>query len=94
MAIYCNTLKGNTQYGIDPYCYIPNVRTYVRMYACTVHTSYNLNVTRVCRPQNPHLQISSASSDLKQEFRLTETAAHAYINCPSLFSGKDDAKEK
>ena len=22
-AIYCNTLKGNTQYGIDPYCYIP-----------------------------------------------------------------------
>ena len=22
-AIYCNTLKGNMQYGIDPYCYIP-----------------------------------------------------------------------
>ena len=40
------------------------------------------------------LQISSASSDLKQEFRPAETAAHAYINCPSLFSGKDDAKEK
>ena len=40
------------------------------------------------------LQISSASSDLKQEFCPAETAAHAYINCPSLFSGKDDAKEK
>ena len=24
MAIYCNTLKGNMQYGIDLYCYISN----------------------------------------------------------------------
>ena len=23
MAIYCNTLKHNTQYGIDPYCFTP-----------------------------------------------------------------------
>ena len=23
-AIYCNTLKGNMQYGINPYCCIPN----------------------------------------------------------------------
>ena len=23
MAIHCNTLKDNMQYGIDPYCYIP-----------------------------------------------------------------------
>ena len=33
MAIYCNTLKGNMQYGIDPYCYIPN--TYVHQHTCT-----------------------------------------------------------
>ena len=25
MAIYCNTLNHNTQYGIDPYCFTPNV---------------------------------------------------------------------
>ena len=24
MAIYCNTLKCNTQYGIDPYCFTPS----------------------------------------------------------------------
>ena len=24
MAIYCNTLEGNTQYGDDPYCFTPN----------------------------------------------------------------------
>ena len=24
MAIYCNTLKHNTQYGIDPYCFTPS----------------------------------------------------------------------
>ena len=24
MAIYCNTLKHNTQYSIDPYCFTPN----------------------------------------------------------------------
>ena len=27
MAIYCNTLKHNTQYGIDLYCFTPN--TYI-----------------------------------------------------------------
>ena len=26
---YCNTLKHNTQYGIDPYYFTPNVHTYV-----------------------------------------------------------------
>ena len=31
MAIYCNTLKGNTQYGIDPYCYIPTTLVYFRV---------------------------------------------------------------
>ena len=25
MAIYCNTLKHNMQYSIDPYCFTPNV---------------------------------------------------------------------
>ena len=25
MAIYCNILKCNTQYGIDPYCFTPNI---------------------------------------------------------------------
>ena len=24
MAIYCNTLEGNMQYGDDPYCFTPN----------------------------------------------------------------------
>ena len=23
MAIYCNTLEGNMQYGVDPYCFTP-----------------------------------------------------------------------
>ena len=27
MAIYCNTLKYNTQYGIDPYCFTPTLHT-------------------------------------------------------------------
>ena len=30
MAIYCNTLKHNTQYGIDPHCFTPN--TYIHTY--------------------------------------------------------------
>ena len=30
MAIYCNTLKHNTQYGIDPYCFTPS--TYIHTY--------------------------------------------------------------
>ena len=30
MAIYCNTLKHNTQYGIDPYCFTPS--TYAIVY--------------------------------------------------------------
>ena len=29
MAIYCNTLKHNTQYSIDPYCFTPSV--YIHM---------------------------------------------------------------
>ena len=29
MAIYCNTLKHNTQYSIDPYCFAPNVNVRV-----------------------------------------------------------------
>ena len=32
MAIYCNTLKCNMQYGIDPYCFTPNVYTYIHLY--------------------------------------------------------------
>ena len=27
MAIYCNTLKHNMQYGIDPYCFTPTTNT-------------------------------------------------------------------
>ena len=26
MAIYCNTLEGNMQYGDDPYCFTPSGR--------------------------------------------------------------------
>ena len=40
MAIYCNTLEGNMQYGDDPYCFTPNVRMYVCMYVCTVVWKY------------------------------------------------------
>ena len=25
MAIYCNTLEGNMQYGDDPYCFTPKL---------------------------------------------------------------------
>ena len=28
IAIYCNTLKYNTQYSIDPYCFTPNMNYY------------------------------------------------------------------
>ena len=30
MAIYCNTLEGNMQYGDDPYCFTPS--SYVANY--------------------------------------------------------------
>ena len=29
MAIYCNTLKRNIQYGIEPYCFTPNMHVHV-----------------------------------------------------------------
>ena len=33
MAIYCNTLEGNMQYGDDPYCFTPNIKyTLIRFF--------------------------------------------------------------
>ena len=34
MAIYCNTLKCNTQYGLDLYCFTPsvNLTTFIQLY--------------------------------------------------------------
>ena len=33
MAIYCNTLEGNMQYGDDPYCFTPNTKyTLIRFF--------------------------------------------------------------
>ena len=26
MALYCNTLEGNMQYGDDPYCFTPSTQ--------------------------------------------------------------------
>ena len=38
MAIYCNTLEGNMQYGNDPYCFTPN--TYPKLSVGTLeHTT-------------------------------------------------------
>ena len=28
MAIYCNTLEGNMQYGDDPYCFTPSTNRF------------------------------------------------------------------
>ena len=42
MAIYCNTLKHNTQYGIDPYCFTPN--TYGKI---APHSSEQLEFNQV-----------------------------------------------
>ena len=39
MAIYCNTFKHNTQYGIDPYCFTPStdIITHTYTHVCTVY---------------------------------------------------------
>ena len=39
MAIYCNTLEGNMQYGDDPYCFTPNTLC-VFMYVCSFTCVY------------------------------------------------------
>ena len=39
MAIYCNTLKCNTQYGIDPYCFTPT--SHHRIVSIGIFFSYN-----------------------------------------------------
>ena len=44
MAIYCNTLKHNTQYSIDLYCFTPSVSTVGPSGACAPLTFSLLNV--------------------------------------------------
>ena len=50
MAIYCNTLKHNTQYSIDLYCFTPNTHAYTQtLYTYDVHThTYTYTHTYVC----------------------------------------------
>ena len=48
MAIYCNTLEGNMQYGDDPYCFTPN--TYI-------HINTYIYIKYICKKfllSNPH----------------------------------------
>ena len=42
MAIYCNTLKHNMQYGIDPNCFTPN--TYICIYIRIIHTYVHIYI--------------------------------------------------
>ena len=39
MAIYCNILKHNTQYGIDLYCFTPSAVTLIN--DCFIRVFYN-----------------------------------------------------
>ena len=54
MAIYCNTLKHNMQYGIDPYCFTPSMYVcmyaymYVCMYVCMHVCKYVCSYVRMC----------------------------------------------
>ena len=40
MAICCNTLEGNMQYGDDPYCFTPS--TYVHLQKCFIQGVYSV----------------------------------------------------
>ena len=55
MAIYCNTLKGNTQYGIDPYCYIPRINTSYIHYQNSLSTCEQQGETFTVGIENRHL---------------------------------------
>ena len=45
MAVYCNTLEGNMQYGDDPYCFTPN--TYHIRNKLFLKTNIYINYTSV-----------------------------------------------
>ena len=45
MAIYCNTLEGNMQYGDDPYCFTPNTHTHMRTHmSVRTHTRMRMHM--------------------------------------------------
>ena len=46
MAIYCNTLEHNTQYGIDPYCFTPTTYVSIASYTYTEYIYEIMNIAQ------------------------------------------------
>ena len=72
MAIYCNTLKHNTQYGIDPYCFTPTI--YI-LHKDVNMLLYTINLGLLGLPHNVmHIKlkpiINSFVFDYKSRFKI------------------------
>ena len=57
MTMYCDTLKGNMQYGIDPYCCISNLDHHSQHRLC--HSRQHLLCSQT---NNFHLQVNNINN--------------------------------
>ena len=101
-AIYCNTLKGNTQYGNDPYCCIPNMRTFLSddMYVTLMmnHSTVILDHLRIIMQNYTYARIKNLLCSLN--FLCIHTYVHKFyqlshtICCYGGFCGGLDFQGK
>ena len=83
MAIYCNLLKHNTQYGIDPYCFTPRPKKlYVHSNMCgwvdAVAKLLLIEALLIWTRPNSHTIIQSRTEKVMSYAHSSSTSSHYY----------------